>query len=139
MSAGTMDAGQDTGRALPPAAYRNMAAVLRIGLLAALGFITGGAVAYLAQHAGEGSAAAINSNPILPLLSVGGLGAGLASGEPLAFVTVGLLILVATPLLRVASGFYYFRAGGERRMAAVTLTVLALLLLGLLVVGPLVR
>ncbi len=46
---------------------------------------------------------------------------------------------MATPIVRVASGFYYFRRGGERTMAAITLTVLALILFGILVFGPFVK
>ncbi len=126
-------------RTFPLAAYERMARVLRAGLYASLAILVGAMVAFLLLHPATTSADAIESNPILRFLSLSGLAGGLASGAPTAYLTLGLLVLVATPLVRVAAGFYYFRRGGERTMAAVTFTVVALLLLGLLVIGPLVR
>jgi uncharacterized membrane protein len=81
----------------------------------------------------------LSTNPILGYLSFPGLGSGLASGAVEAFLTLGLVVLVATPIVRVLSGFYYFRRGGERAMTMITLVVLVMLLVGLLVIGPLVR
>jgi uncharacterized membrane protein len=128
-----------TARALPDSAYRRMAFVLRAGLLASLALLAGAIVAFWVRNAGESASSAINHNPILPLLSVQGLAGGLGAGDPAAFLTLGLVVLVATPLLRVACGFYYFERGGERAMALITITVLVLLLFGLLVLGPLIR
>lgn len=116
-----------------------MAQVLRAGLYTSLLLLIGALVAYLLIHPSVMSAQAIASNPILQFLSLSGLATGLAAGDPAAYLTLGLLVLVATPILRVASGFYYFRRGGERTLTAITFTVIVLLLLGLLVIGPLVR
>ena len=113
--------------------------ILRGGLFASLAVLVGSLVVYLSQHPGESYQSVIASNPILGYLSVPGLAHGLATGSVNAYLTLGLLILVATPLLRVASGFYYFERGKERALAGVTLTVLVLLLVGILVIGPLVR
>jgi uncharacterized membrane protein len=124
---------------LPPSAYERMAWLLRAGLLTSLTLLVGALVAYLVLHPAETSAHAIATNPILVFLSAGGLWSGLAAGNSAAYLTLGLLVLVATPILRVASGFYYFRRGGERGLAAITFAVLVMLLLGLLVIGPLVR
>jgi uncharacterized membrane protein len=125
--------------ALPPSAYLRMALVLRVGLALALGILGAGLVAYLFLHGGEPSATVLTSNPILNYLNVPGLYEGLVTGRIEAYLTLGLIALVATPLARVASGFYYFRRGGERWMAAITLTVMILLLFGLLVLGPYIR
>jgi uncharacterized membrane protein len=123
----------------PPTVYERMARVLRGGLYASLLLLLAALAVYLIEHPSLTSSQAIGSNPILQFLSAGGLAGGLASGSPAAYLTLGLIVLVATPILRVASGLYYFRRGGERTMSALTVTVLVLLLLGLLVIGPLVR
>jgi uncharacterized membrane protein len=124
---------------LPDTAYRRMAILLRGGLLVALGILTGSLIAYLLAFPSATLATAIATNPILGFLGLTGLAHGLAEGSPAAYLTLGLIAMVATPILRVASGFYYFRRGGERTMAGITLAVLVLLLFGLLVLGPLVR
>ena len=124
---------------LPPDAYLRMALVLRIGLGVALALLGGGLVAYVLAHPGASSSSILAQNPILSYLSFGGLGSGLASGSIEAYLTLGLVALVATPIIRVLSGFYYFRRAGERSMTAITFAVLVLLLVGLLVVGPYVR
>jgi|HubBroStandDraft_1064217.scaffolds.fasta_scaffold82280_2 uncharacterized membrane protein len=126
-------------RTFPLAAYEQMSRMLRIGLFTSLAVLIGALATYLVTHPAARSASAINSNPILQFLNVSGLVRGLAAGTPTAFLTLGLLILVATPIVRVGYGLYYFRRGGERTLAGITLTVLVLLLLGLLVIGPLVR
>jgi uncharacterized membrane protein len=124
---------------LPPEAYVRMTLVLRVGLGLSLAILIGSLGAYIVTHPGATSGSVLSTNPILGYLSFPGLGSGLASGSVEAFLTLGLVVLVATPLVRVLSGFYYFRQGGERTMTAITLAVLAMLLFGLLVIGPLVR
>lgn len=54
---------------------------------------------------------------------------GLASLRGQAIVTVGLLILIATPVLRVAVSIFGFLYQGDRVFAAITTVVLCLLLL----------
>jgi uncharacterized membrane protein len=121
---------------LPPAAYARMTLVLRLGLVIAVLVLIGALAVYLAGHPGATSGDAIAHNPILGYLGLIGLARGLASGAPAAFLTLGLLVLVATPIVRVVSGLYYFERNGERTMSTVALAVLVLLLVGLLVIGP---
>jgi len=127
------------GPTLPDAAYSRMSLLLRGGLLLALGIMVGALGWYLLVHPSASLADAIATNPIVGYLGASGLAAGLVAGAPAAYLTLGLLALVATPVLRVASGFYYFRRGRERTMESITLAVLAMLFFGLLVLGPLVR
>jgi uncharacterized membrane protein len=124
---------------LPPSARVWMTWILRGGLFASIAVLVGGLIAYMLEHPGISYESVVGSNPILNYLTFSGLAHGLATGSVNAYLTLGLLLLVATPLMRVASGFYYFERGKERSLAAVTLTVLALLLFGILVIGPLVR
>jgi uncharacterized membrane protein len=124
---------------LPDDAYRRMTLVLRVGLVGSLGILVVGLAVYLLTQPGATSTSALASNPIVQYLNVAGLAHGLATGSIEAYLTLGLLALVATPIVRVVSGFYYFRRGRESAMAAITLVVFVLLLVGLLVIGPLIR
>jgi len=124
---------------LPDVAYARMTLVLRLGLGLSLAILAGAILAYIVANPGASSSQVLSSNPILSYLSLPGLWSGLASGSIGAVLTLGLIVLVATPILRVISGIYYFRQGHERAMVAISTTVLLLLLLGLLVIGPHVR
>jgi uncharacterized membrane protein len=124
---------------LPPAAYARMTLVLRLGLALSLAILGGGVVIYLLLNPGMSASSVLSSNPILSYLSLSGLEAGLASGSVNAVLTLGLIVLVATPIARVASGLYFFGKVGERAMTAIAFAVLVLLLLAVLVIGPLVR
>jgi uncharacterized membrane protein len=133
MSAATERAEPDP---LSPAAYTRMTLVLRAGLGLAVAILLGSIVAYLITYPNATSQAILAANPIAGYLSPGGLVTGLASGRGEAFLTLGLLVLLATPILRVATGAYYFYQDGEREMAAITTTVFVLLLVGLVLIGP---
>jgi uncharacterized membrane protein len=121
---------------IPDDAYRRTTLLLRGGLLTSLAILLGALISYLVAHPNLSSSAAISSNPVVAYLNLGGLGHGLASGAPEAYLALGVFVLIATPVLRVAAGVYYFRRGHERTMAWVTFTVLVLLILGVLVIGP---
>jgi uncharacterized membrane protein len=116
-----------------------MTLVLRLGLGLSLTILAGGIVAYLLLHPGQSSESVLSNNPILSYLSLPGLASGLGAGSASAVLTLGLIVLVATPIIRVVSGLYYFEKDGERAMAGIALAVLILLLLGILVIGPHVR
>ena len=124
---------------LPTEAYVRMVVVLRVGLAAAVVILLGAILAYAVENPGASLGSILAANPILRYLGVTELAAGLAAGSVPAYLTLGVLALIATPLLRVVSGMYYFARGGERTLTGITLTVFVLLLLGLLVIGPLVR
>jgi uncharacterized membrane protein len=121
---------------LPTDAYVRMTLVLRAGLALSAAILLGATLAYLVTRPDATSATILADNPILRYLSPGGLVQGLAGGHREAFLTLGLLVLLATPILRVATGAYYFYRDGEREMAAIATTVFALLLVGLIIIGP---
>jgi uncharacterized membrane protein len=131
--------GRPSVRPLPPEAYTRMTFVLRLGLGISLATLAGGLVVYLLQNPGASSTSVLSGNPTVNYLSFSDLASGLASGSVGAVLTLGLVLLVATPIVRVASGFYFFGKAGERAMTVITFAVLALLLLGVLFIGPLVR
>jgi len=66
-----------------------------------------------------------------PPLDLASLPADLLALEPAAFLWVGLIATIATPLLRVATSTWSFERAGERRMAALGLAVLAVIALAI--------
>lgn len=54
---------------------------------------------------------------------------GLGVGDPDAVISLGLLLLIATPIVRVAASVFLFIAQNDRRYVAITLFVLTVLLL----------
>ncbi len=124
---------------LPDEANRLMALLLRVGLMVSLVLLIVFSILFVVDHPAADSGSLVQQNPMLSYLSLGSLAAGLASGSIIAYLTVGVFVLIATPVARVAIGSYFFERHRERSVALVTLTVLALLLFGLLYLGPLIR
>ncbi len=56
---------------------------------------------------------------------------GLAHGDPLAFLQLGILLLILTPVLRVAMTVWLFAAEGDGVFVGIAAVVLVVLLLGL--------
>jgi uncharacterized membrane protein YfcA len=67
--------------------------------------------------------------------TLGEVGAGLKSAEPMAIVTTGLLILLATPVLRVAVSIVAFAIEKDRTYVIITAIVLAILLFSIFGIG----
>ena len=72
-----------------------------------------------------------------PTLSPSALLAGVAAGNAVSVLELGALILLATPIARVAASVLLFVNEKDRLYAGITLMVLAMLLLAIFVVGPL--
>lgn len=81
----------------------------------------------------------ITANFGRPTLSPSALIAGVAHGSAVGVLQLGLLILVATPITRVAASVLLFLRERDMLYVGVTLLVLAMLLFALFVVGPLER
>ena len=124
---------------LPDSAYRDMARVLRAGLVVSLVILVGALIAYLIANPSVSFLDVIQSNPIVQYLGLASLGSALARGVPEAYLTLGIIVLLATPILRVLTGRYFFHRNGERTIARVALTVAILLILGRLVIGPILK
>ena len=121
---------------LPPDAYRQMARLLRSGLLLAGVILAVALGVFVYRHSGESLPHILEANPIAGFLTLSGLVAGLGGGHSQAYLTVGIIVLVATPLARVAMGAYYFERAGDRALGRIAIIVLILLLAGILVLGP---
>ncbi len=124
---------------LPPPVQRRMALVLRVGLAVALVLLAAGILALTIRSARSPASAWTSPNPLIQFFDLRAFGRALTSGDPEAYLTLGVYALVATPVVRVVAGIEAFAHHGERRMAVLASTVLAMLLVGLFVVGPLVR
>lgn len=106
--------------------------LLRWGVLIAAAVAAVGAVIYLA---GSGTAVAdyrVFRGTAPALRSVSGILHGLASLDGRAVIQFGLLLLIATPVARVALSLFAFHKEGDRTYVVITAIVLALLLYSLM-------
>jgi uncharacterized membrane protein len=105
--------------------------LLQLGvLLAALVVLIGGVLLLLQRGAEPVSYGAFNGEPDR-LRSVTGIIRGAAAMQSDAVVQLGLLLLIATPIARVALTLVAFLIQRDRTYVFVTVIVLALLLYGL--------
>lgn len=98
--------------------------VLRGGVLVSAAVTLLGVILFYLRSAG--SAQGLIDHPYPHTL--GAVGNGLAKGDPLAIVTLGLLLLLATPVIRVAVSIVAFALEHDRRYVVITSLVLAILL-----------
>lgn len=99
-----------------------IARLLALGTRAAIALLAVGSILFLA----EGTSPLV---PDLPPLDLRALPAELLSLRPAAFIWLGLMATIATPLLRVAASSLAFGRAGERRflvLGAAVLVVVAL-------------
>ena len=105
--------------------------LLQLGvLISAIVVIVGGAL-LLAQHGGDRPSYSPFRGEPAHLRSVGGIIHGVAAFDSLAIVQLGLVMLIATPVLRVAFTLVAFVLQRDRTYVFITTIVLALLLYGL--------
>ena len=76
-------------------------------------------------------AAGISPLDPAPPFELAAIPAAVARLDPAAVLWLGLLVVIATPPLRVAAALVGFAARGERRMVLVASGVLALIALGI--------
>jgi uncharacterized membrane protein len=99
-------------------------------VLASIVVILGGTL-LLARHGADATAFTVFRGDASPLRSVGATLAGAVHGDPRAIVQLGLVLLIATPVARVALTLAAFAAQRDRMYVAMTALVLTLLLVGL--------
>jgi uncharacterized membrane protein len=100
--------------------------VLRSGVVASASVILLGVLWFYLQMAITGHATLTYPHSLL------GVAQELARGEPLALVALGLLILLLTPILRVAISIFIFALERDWLYTVITLVVLIILLISLL-------
>jgi uncharacterized membrane protein len=100
--------------------------VLRGGVLLSAAIILAGVMwFYVRAFAAGGQSRTVSAFPhTLP-----GVGRGLAHADPLAIIVLGLLVLLATPVVRVAVSMVAFLLERDWRYVVITSLVLLILLL----------
>jgi uncharacterized membrane protein len=106
--------------------------LLQIGVLIAAAVVIVGAAMMLLQHGRTPVAFGSYTDSASPLQALGGIVRGAMSLESAAIVQLGLVLLIATPVLRVALTLVAFAIQRDRVYIVLTAVVLALLLYGLI-------
>ncbi len=104
-----------------------IAGVSASAVLIAIGFVTGLAFGWTGSLVGAPGASGAASD-------FSSVGAGLVALRPVAIAQAGLLVLIATPVFRVAVSLLAFALERDRLYTMITAAVLTLLLLSLFVV-----
>jgi uncharacterized membrane protein len=108
-----------------------IAIVLRSGVLAAASIVGISGVVFVAQHHAEHPAYASFHSEADNLRTIGGILRLSIHLQSAAIIQLGLLVLVATPVLRVALAAVGFYLERDRLYFVVSLVVLTILLLSL--------
>ena len=109
-------------------AERVIGGLLRGGVIASVAVVVAGGVFYLIHHGAETPAWGQFRGEPYDLRSVGGIVAGAVTLRARDLVQLGLVMLMATPVARVAFSVFAFAAQKDRTYVVVTLVVLAILL-----------
>jgi len=107
---------------------RMIGALLRAGLIAAAAMVLLGAVVYLARHGGEQLDYRVFRGEPADLRSISGIAHRALEWRGTGLIQLGLLILLATPVARVALSLVFFALQRDRLYVAVTVVVLGVLL-----------
>ncbi|MHB8877324.1 MAG: DUF1634 domain-containing protein [Myxococcaceae bacterium] len=99
---------------------------LRVGVAVAALIVLAGGVLSFARGAPAPKDHVFRGEP-LALRSPGAIGAGAMRGEPPELIELGILMLIATPVLRVLFSVLGFLLQRDRLYVGLTLAVLALL------------
>ena len=105
--------------------------LLRIGVLLATAVAVVGGVLYLYRHGLDPVHYATFRGEPPDLLGITGVLKGVLAGRGRSVIQLGLLILIATPVCRVALSLVGFYREGDRTYVAITFVVLAILLASL--------
>jgi uncharacterized membrane protein len=108
-----------------------VAKILQVGVVIAASVVLLGGVVFLVHHGGETFGFRTFKGEPADLCSVSGILKGALSFSGRGMIQLGLLLLVATPVVRVFFLMFAFAARKDKTYVIITLIVLANLLLGL--------
>lgn len=116
---------------------RILGIVLRSGVILSGAIIAIGAALFLANHSSDDTSSYLTYNPnLIPHgnfpVSLASIVFGLASLDPFSIIALGFLVLLATPVARVALSLLLFAAEKDRKFVYLTAAVLAILLFSML-------
>ncbi|HEU5173922.1 MAG TPA: DUF1634 domain-containing protein [Gemmatimonadaceae bacterium] len=106
--------------------------LLQVGVLLAAAVVLAGGVAFLAAHGGTRADFRVFRSEPSALRSVTGIVRGALALDSQAVVQLGLVLLIATPVARVALTLVAFLLQRDRLYVGMTAVVLGLLLYSLL-------
>jgi len=106
--------------------------LLRTGVLISAAVVLWGACVYLSRHAHEPADYRIFRGEPSEFRTIPGVIQSVISGRGRGLIQLGLLLLIATPIARVAFSIVGFAIERDRMYVAFTLIVLAILLYSLL-------
>jgi uncharacterized membrane protein len=108
-----------------------VAFLLRFGVNVAAGIVVLGGIVFLYRHGRELPHYEVFRGEPSDLRTIGGTARNAAALSGRGLIQLGLLVLMATPVARVALSLIVFTFQRDRTYVVVTLIVLALLLLSL--------
>jgi uncharacterized membrane protein len=108
-----------------------MGNLLRAGVLTAAAVVLLGALVYLMRHGNEPTNYRTFQGEPENLRKPTGVVAGVIAGSSRSLIQLGLLLLIATPVLRVAFSVFAFALQRDRTYVVLTLVVLGVLLYSL--------
>ena len=105
--------------------------LLRAGVVIATIVVVIGGVLFLARHGLEVADRRVFQGEPTEFRSIGGIIGGVTAGHAAAIIQLGLLLLIATPVARVAMSLVAFLLQRDRVYVFVTAIVLAVLIFSL--------
>jgi uncharacterized membrane protein len=109
----------------------SMGLLLRSGVLASCAVMAFGAVLYLQERSGEHESYSVFHGEPASLETISGVIKEASSGTARGIIQLGVLILIATPVMRVTFAVFGFAWERDYKFVAISLAVLALLAFGL--------
>jgi uncharacterized membrane protein len=106
--------------------------LLRVGVILAGGVVAMGAAMYLAGHGLAAPQYQVFRGEPADLRSLGGIWRGAMGLNGRAVIQLGLVVLIATPVARVAFSVYAFARERDYKYMSITLIVLGLLAFSLI-------
>ncbi len=122
MSATTAGRGPEAGGGTPAGIEVRIARLLRVGTLLSVLLLAVGSLLLVAAGISP-------LDPGWPPLDVAAIPSDLLALRPEGFLWLGLLVTIATPLLRVTASTLSFARAGERRMVLLGVAVLVVIAL----------
>ena len=110
---------------------RFIGGMLRVGVLLSFALVSAGVALYLAGHAGDSPGFQVFRGEPRALRGVVGIAHEARALEGAGVIQLGLLVLVATPVARVAFSVFGFASQRDRTYVAITLLVLTILCVSL--------
>jgi uncharacterized membrane protein len=122
-----------------PGLYETIGKVLRYGVILSSAVLVCGLVLFLVARP-PGTPSTLQGLVVVnfgrPTLDPQALLSGIAEGDAVSVLQLGTLVLIATPLARVAISIVLFLRERDMLYVGITALVLAMLLVAIFVIGP---